>query len=147
MDIIFCLHRQIKIDDMRNRWHVNAARGHIGCNHDLNSAFKQHPDDPVTGMLRQIAMQCSDRVTCLPQAPGLIFSRQFSRHENDGLIHSRSREDGIQQTVLVIEIVGVMNHFGQQGAVDTLGQFDPLGISRQTPGDRSHAPIERGRKQ
>jgi hypothetical protein len=47
----------------------------------------------------------------------------------------------------VVEIIGVMDHFGQQGAVDTLGQFDPLRIFRQTTGHWSDAPIERGRKQ
>jgi hypothetical protein len=56
VDIVFCLHWQVEVDDVRNRWHVNATRGYIGRNHNLDSAFKQHPDDPVTGMLRQIAV-------------------------------------------------------------------------------------------
>jgi len=95
VNIIFRLHRQIKIDDVRNGWYINATRGHIGRNHDLNSAFKQHPDDPVPGMLRQIAVQCSDRMACLTQTPGLVFSRQLGRHENNGLLHPVSRKDGI----------------------------------------------------
>jgi len=47
----------------------------------------------------------------------------------------------------MVEIIGVMDHLGQQGAVDTLGQFNPLGIFRQPTGHWSDAPIERGRKQ
>jgi hypothetical protein len=95
VNIVFRLHRQIKIDDVRNGWHIDATRGHIGRNHNLNSAFEQHPDDPVTGMLRQIAVQCSDRVACVAQAPGLVFSRQLGRHENNRLLHPVGRKDGI----------------------------------------------------
>jgi hypothetical protein len=69
-------------------------------------------------MLGQIAMQGCDRMTRVAQPTSLIFSRQLGRHENDGLLHARRCEHGVQQTVLVIEIVGVMDHFGQQGTVD-----------------------------
>jgi hypothetical protein len=89
VDIVFCLHGQIEIDDVRNRWHVNSARGDIRGNHNLNSSFEQHPDDSVTGMLRQIAMQGCDRMTCVAQPTSLIFSRQLGRHENNGLLHAR----------------------------------------------------------
>ena len=86
-------------------------------------------------------------MACLSQAPGLVFSRQLGRHENNRLLHPVGRKDGIQQTVLVIKIIGVMDHLSQQGTVNTLGQFDPLGILRQTTGHWRNAAIERCRKQ
>lgn len=132
---------------MRNRWHVNASRRHIRRNDNLNSTLEQHPDDSVAGMLRKITVQGSHRVTCIPQSTGLILGRQLGRHENDRLLHAGGREDCIEQTILVVEIIGVMDHLGQQGAIDTLGQFDPLGVLRQPSGHWSNAPIERGRKQ
>jgi hypothetical protein len=113
----------------------------------LNSSFKQHPDDPIAGMLRQIAVEGSNRVACLPQPARLIFRRQLGRHKNDRLLHASGRKHGVQQAVLVVEVVGVMDHFSQQGTVDPFRQFNPLGILRQTSGHRSNTSIQRGRKQ
>ena len=47
---------------MGNRGHINAARRHIGRHHNLDPTFEQHPDDPVAGVLRQVAMQGCDRM-------------------------------------------------------------------------------------
>jgi hypothetical protein len=120
VDIVFCLHGQVEIDDVRNRWHVNTARGDVRRNHNLNSPFEQHPHDPVTGMLRQIAMQGCDCMTCVAQTTSLIFSRQLGRHKNDGLLHASRRQHGVQQAILMVEIVGVVDHLGQKGTVDPL---------------------------
>jgi hypothetical protein len=95
VNIIFGFHRQIEIDDVRNRWHVDATRSHIRRNHNLTSPFEQHPNDSVASMLRQIAMQGGDRVSCIAEASSLVFGRQFGRHKNDRLIHPRRRKYGI----------------------------------------------------
>jgi len=47
---------------MRNRGHIDAACRHIGRHDDLNPTFEQHPDDPIAGVLRQVAMQGRDRM-------------------------------------------------------------------------------------
>jgi hypothetical protein len=41
----------------------------------------------------------------------------------------------------MVKIISVMDHFGQKGAIDPLGQFDPLGILGQSPGDWRNATI------
>ena len=48
---------------MGNGGHIDAARRHIGRHHDLDPTFEQHPDDPVAGVLGQVAMQGRDRMT------------------------------------------------------------------------------------
>jgi len=92
-------------------------------------------------MLRQISVEGCNRVACLSQATGLILGRQLGRHKNDRLLHASGRKHGVQQAVFVVEIVGVMDHFGQQGAVDPFRQFNPLGILRQTSGHRSNTSV------
>jgi hypothetical protein len=48
---------------MGNRGYIDAARRDIGRHDDLDPTFEQHPDHPITGVLRQVAMQGRDRVT------------------------------------------------------------------------------------
>ena len=59
--VILSLHRQIEIDDVGDRWHVNAAAHHVGGDQALQFRLAERGRDLLAVALRQVAVDSRSR--------------------------------------------------------------------------------------
>ena len=95
--------------------HIDAARGHIGRDQDLQLAVAKALQHAVTAPLRVAAVQRSHVVPHVGEAVGEPVGIALGAREHQGLLHLLLGQDVIEQRVLVVHVVGP-----QQALLDVL---------------------------
>ena len=73
MDIVFKVLRDIKIVDRFNVFHINSARGNVGCNQDIDSAVLEAVHHAGSGRLLHIAVNAFALEFVLAQIGGKLI--------------------------------------------------------------------------
>mmetsp|Transcript_1230 Transcript_1230/g.3414 ORF Transcript_1230/g.3414 Transcript_1230/m.3414 type:complete len:361 (+) Transcript_1230:963-2045(+) len=131
--IVLGLHRQAVVDDVADGRHVDAAGRDVGGHQHLQVAAAQAHQHAVALALRHRAVQRGHRVADLGQTLGQPVGIALGAGEDHGLVQLGRGQDGLQQLVLVVGVVGpvqalldVLVRLGVRGDLDALGFLQQL---------------------
>ena len=86
MNVGFSIMGRVKIDYVADAFNIQAARGNIGCNHNIELAFRQAFNNLLALTLRQIAMDGRDSVAVFAHKLSEAFRLHLSTNKNqDGI--------------------------------------------------------------
>ena len=106
MGVIFSFHWQAKVEHVADRWHVNTACCHVGCDQNLNLTFAQSLQAAVTDALVQSAVQSNRAETFLLQVVGQAIALDLCACKHDGLLDVGVAQPVVEQLAFVLRIVG-----------------------------------------
>ena len=105
MGVIFRFHRQAKVKHVADRWHVNTACCHVGCDQNLDLAFAQSLQAAVTDALVQSAVQSNRAETFLLQVVCQTIALDLGAGKHDGLLDVGVAQPVVEQLAFVLRIV------------------------------------------
>ena len=104
--VVLGLHRQAKVEHVRDRGHVDAAGGDIGGDQDLHHAVAQGGQATVAQALAESAVKGHRRETCLLQFTGQGVAFDLGAGKHNGLLDRGVAQPMVQQRALVLGVVG-----------------------------------------
>jgi hypothetical protein len=146
--VIFGLLGQIKVDDVADALHIDAARGDVGGNQHLDTTTTQGVERAVALTLIHVAMQGGRQETGFNEGVGNQVGIPLGSGEDHGLIDAGVTQHVIEQTVLVGQIVGpVQALFDVFVTGGGARHFDATRVAHQTRGQLADGSTEGGREQ
>ena len=146
--VVFGLHRQVVVDDVRDALHVDAARGDVGGHEHFQPAAAQRLQRAVARALVHVAVHGRGRVTLAVQVLRELVGVALGRGEDDGLQHVRLSEDGLQQAVLVAHVIRKMQALLDVDVARLRGvDGDAQRVVQERAREANDARFDRGREE
>nr|GEU28450.1 hypothetical protein [Tanacetum cinerariifolium] len=140
--------RQVVVEHVGNRRHVDTAGGNVGGDQDFHLAAAQAVQRAVTGALVHVAMQCGSRETGDVQTVGDGVGVTLGGGKHHGLVERFVAQQVVQQAVLVRQVVHEVHGLGDVFVfVGSADDLDDLRILGDAAGHIAHHAVQGGREQ
>ncbi len=145
--VVLGLEGQVEVVDVADAVDVQAARGHVGGDEDLELAALELRQQALALLLRHVAAEHADEVAAALQRAADALDHRLGVHEHHRAVARAAREQAQQQRDLLVvgREVDLLPH---AGGGDRLGLDDQLlRLVHVLVRELEHAVAERGREQ